>query len=209
MKNFDSPYFASTLSSFWKQWHISLSTWFKDYVYIPLGGNRVVKWKSYYNLLITFLLSGFWHGANWTFVIWGAIHGVGIVLERGGSSVINIRLPKVVGWVLTIIVVMSSWVFFRANSLGDAILVFSKVFSFQFDGFYHSLKGVGVNKFDFLLSPIFIGLLLLLESINKFNVNFLRRESKSITGFVFFVFLLFMILIFGIEESNQFIYFQF
>src|SRR5699024_7094945 len=75
MENFRRPYFARTISGFWKRWHISLSSWFRDYVYIPLGGNRVVKWRWYYNLFITFLISGLWHGANWTFVAWGIIHG--------------------------------------------------------------------------------------------------------------------------------------
>jgi len=89
MKNFNRPYFSKSIDEFWKNWHISLSTWFKDYIYIPLGGNRVVKWRWYYNLFITFLISGFWHGANWTFVVWGALHGFYLVFSHATKNIRN------------------------------------------------------------------------------------------------------------------------
>ena len=79
MDNFKRPYFSKSISEFWKRWHISLSSWFRDYLYIPLGGNKVMKWRWYYNLFITFLISGFWHGANWTFIAWGALHGTYLI----------------------------------------------------------------------------------------------------------------------------------
>ena len=88
MENFKRPYFSKSISEFWKRWHISLSTWFRDYLYIPLGGSKVVKWKWYYNLFITFLVSGFWHGANFTFIVWGALHGTYLI------SAIILKNPK-------------------------------------------------------------------------------------------------------------------
>lgn len=125
MKNFKSPYYSSSIREFWSRWHISLSTWFKDYVYIPLGGNRKGKLRTCFNLMITFLVSGIWHGANWTFVLWGALHGAGQVAER-------LLLPKTdrnravrcLRVALTFLFCMFAWVFFRANSVSDAFLSF-------------------------------------------------------------------------------------
>ncbi len=122
-QNFNAPYFAVSLKDFWRRWHITLSTWFRDYVYIPLGGSRTSPGRVRVNLLATFLLSGLWHGANWTFVIWGAIHGLVLVLEREFGE----RKNKVVGWFVTMLVVSLSWVFFRANTLGDAITILQRI----------------------------------------------------------------------------------
>ncbi|MHC2992404.1 alginate O-acetyltransferase, partial [Pontibacter sp. HJ8] len=131
MENFRSPYFAKTIPEFWSRWHISLSTWFRDYLYIPLGGNRVVKWRWYYNLFIVFLLSGFWHGASWTFVVWGALHGIyqifGLMTrDKRNALVHRIGLTahphfyKGVQVLTVFFLVCFSWIFFRANSIGDA-----------------------------------------------------------------------------------------
>ncbi len=135
MKNFERPYFADSIQNFWKRWHISLSTWFRDYLYIPLGGNRTVKWRWWYNLFITFLISGLWHGASWTFIIWGGLHGALLViglwttsLREGFMRVTGLaRLPKlrrVVEMFVVFHLVIIGWVFFRAENLGDALLVF-------------------------------------------------------------------------------------
>lgn len=126
MVNFDSPYFSASIKEFWSRWHISLSTWFRDYVYIPLGGNRVSKWKYYRNLIVTFLVSGLWHGASWTFVIWGGIHGVLQVAEQALGLVKKGQKPqRGPVWWLRVICVFGltclAWVFFRADSLGDAV----------------------------------------------------------------------------------------
>ena len=121
MENFRSPYFSSSIKEFWSKWHISLSTWFRDYVYIPLGGNRVSKPRQYWNLMVTFLTSGLWHGASWTFVLWGGLHGAVQVLEK----MLGIRTYKKrnFGWLLRCFLVFLfatvDWVFFRANSIGD------------------------------------------------------------------------------------------
>ncbi len=134
MKNFNRPYFADSIQAFWKRWHISLSTWFRDYLYIPLGGNRTVKWRWWYNLFITFLISGLWHGAAWTFVIWGAIHGGLLVIgvwtnswREGFMRMIGLArapaLRRVVEVFIVFHLVIVAWVFFRAESLADALTV--------------------------------------------------------------------------------------
>lgn len=131
MKNFDHPYFARSISEFWRRWHISLSTWFRDYIYIPLGGNRVPKLRWAFNILLTFLISGLWHGANWTYIIWGALHGMYFILfeltnpiwERlsalSGQNKLH-RLKTVLSTLTTFSLTTFAWIFFRANSILDA-----------------------------------------------------------------------------------------
>jgi len=119
LENFDFPYVARSIREFWQRWHISLSRWFRDYLYVPLGGNRVAAWRVYVNLLIVFILCGLWHGANWTFVVWGLIHGCFLVLERLGAMRAITSRP-VLGHVYVLAVVMFGWVFFRSNSFGYA-----------------------------------------------------------------------------------------
>ena len=130
-ENFKRPYFSKSIREFWQRWHITLSTWFRDYVYIPLGGNRTIKWKWHYNILITFLVSGLWHGANWTFVIWGALHGTYLVTalilsnpKKIISSFLkkqNTFLNKFSDVAITFILVSFAWIFFRANNIEDAL----------------------------------------------------------------------------------------
>lgn len=123
VRNFRQPYLASSLQDFWRRWHVSLSTWFRDYVFIPLGGSRRGRLRTDLNLLVTFLVSGLWHGANWTFVAWGALHGVAVALEgrlfgaRGEAGIG--RAVRLVRWVLMAGVVMVGWALFRANSIGE------------------------------------------------------------------------------------------
>jgi D-alanyl-lipoteichoic acid acyltransferase DltB (MBOAT superfamily) len=131
MKNFDRPYTARSIAEFWRRWHISLSTWFRDYLYIPLGGNRVARPRWYVNLFITFLVSGLWHGARWTFVVWGALHGAYLILALvSGDARARIRgalgldrhptVLRIWQTTATFSLVGVAWVFFRATSLGDA-----------------------------------------------------------------------------------------
>lgn len=128
--NFNNPYLATGLGEFWSRWHISLSTWFRDYVYIPLGGNRGTVWQTYRNLFITFFISGIWHGANWTFVIWGALHGLGVLLTREleRSEFYCARIPKWVKQLAVFTFVCFTWIFFRAESLSDALLIIRRIF---------------------------------------------------------------------------------
>jgi alginate O-acetyltransferase complex protein AlgI len=163
MRNFRRPYLAHNIREFWQRWHISLSTWFRDYLYIPLGGNRVVKWRWYYNLFITFLISGLWHGANWTFIIWGALHGFYLVFS---IWTLNIRgkfntaifgntksLYKIAQIAITVLLAWFAWIFFRANNTGDAFHIINKIFMQLFaqaPEFYLCLAGITILGIAFI-----------------------------------------------------------
>lgn len=124
-RNFRTPYASTSITEFWRRWHISLSTWFRDYLYIPLGGNRGPAWKTWRNLVVVFLLCGLWHGAAWTFVLWGAWHGAFLVLERAGLGRWLKAAPSPVAWGYALLVVILGWVLFRAESLARAIEVWA------------------------------------------------------------------------------------
>ncbi|MCD8535047.1 MAG: MBOAT family protein [Verrucomicrobia bacterium] len=134
--NFNHPYMARNISEFWQRWHISLSTWFRDYVYIPLGGNRVGVSRIYLNLLITFVISGIWHGANWTFVAWGLWHGLGICVTRFLSNRLDIRLPGVLSTPAVFLFSWVGWVFFRSESLAQAGYILRRIFTTQWGEFH-------------------------------------------------------------------------
>jgi len=123
MRNFDTPYFATSIQEFWRKWHISLSTFFRDYVYIPLGGSRTSDIIIFRNLILTFFISGIWHGANWTFMAWGFFHGLFAALQRK----ISINMPTILKWVATMILVLFLWIFFRADSISDATHFIGKI----------------------------------------------------------------------------------
>ncbi len=211
VQNFDRPYLSRSITEFWRRWHMSLSSWFRDYVYIPLGGSRVVKWRMYYNLFLTFLVSGLWHGANWTFVIWGAFHGILLVGERiteNGrknlqASALVSRIPRIwkfLAMVLTFMLVVIGWVFFRAKDFSQAITVLKKLFVPDL----HFAMGEVLafnGPFNFAVSLLAIGLLLLSYLLPK---DLKMRHSLAflvVTGIV--------ILLFGKGGSSDFIYFQF
>ncbi|RKN00879.1 MBOAT family protein, partial [Aquimarina sp. AD1] len=126
MTNFKRPYFSTSIHEFWNRWHISLSTWFRDYLYIPLGGNRVGRYRWFFNLFITFLISGLWHGAKWTFVIWGAINGIYLIIEILCNGK---RRKGVFNVISTFCFISFAWIFFRANSVGDAFYIINKIFT--------------------------------------------------------------------------------
>ncbi|HLP55213.1 MAG TPA: MBOAT family protein [Fluviicola sp.] len=130
-ENFNLPYIATSIKEFWRRWHISLSTWFRDYVYIPLGGSKKGPVRTYVNLMLVFLLTGFWHGASWSFLFWGFFHGVFLLIERLGFDKVLDKLPRFVGWSYTMLVVMIGWVFFRIEAFGDAALYVERMFSFS------------------------------------------------------------------------------
>ena len=228
MKNFQQPYFSRSIAEFWRKWHISLSSWFKDYLYIPLGGNKRGTVRKYINIMIVFLASGLWHGASWHFVVWGLIHGLYQVI---GAAFVKVRV-----WVtdilrikrqshahhlfqrlVTFMLVCVGWVFFRADTLRDAIAILGKwVTEFNpwmlTDG---GLTAMGLDAANLVVFVIAVGALFLVSVAGYYqisvreqilNSNFLFRWS------VYFV-LLFAVLIFGIYgpefSESQFIYFQF
>jgi alginate O-acetyltransferase complex protein AlgI len=213
MKNFETPYFSTSIPEFWSRWHISLSTWFKDYVYIPLGGNRVSLPRNIFNLFLVFLLSGFWHGANWTFLIWGGLHGLYLIAHRLTDHVthhFNIdRLqlkPNLVlqgiKLVLTFHLVLLAWVFFRADSLATAGQILLKI-AFDHGSFFWDSTIVPQALFA-------TAMLLALDLFNRMTDYWAKQGSFHI-GFrtAYAVALLFGVVLFGIESGSQFIYFQF
>lgn len=218
MKNFDSPYFSKSITEFWRRWHISLSTWFRDYVYIPLGGSRKGKYRTYFNLFAVFLISGLWHGAAMTFVIWGAIHGIIIVVEKalgGLRKKIFIKkghpLSYLIGLPITFIIVCFAWVFFRANSFMDAKLIVKQALNSVPS--VNSIYDLGLPKHEFKLLFIAILLLLLFEIIHK-RFNALKTLNRMVLPIRWITYLLivFSVLIFGIygeDTIQEFIYFQF
>jgi len=131
MLNFNNPYLATGLGDFWSRWHISLSSWFKDYVYIPLGGNRKGRFNTYRNMFLTMVISGLWHGAAWTFVIWGAVHALGrfVTRELERTRFYRDKVPKLVKQLLVFAFVTFAWTFFRAESIGDAWLIITRIFT--------------------------------------------------------------------------------
>ena len=131
-ENFDNPYNSSSITEFWRRWHITLGAFMRNYLYIPLGGNRCSKSRMYFNLWIVFLLSGFWHGANWNFLIWGAYHGIWLVLERMGLRKFYDKIGKIPSVIITFVIVVVGWVFFRIESFNDAITFISRMFAFDF-----------------------------------------------------------------------------
>ncbi|MDX2283442.1 MAG: MBOAT family O-acyltransferase [Bacteroidia bacterium] len=218
MDNFNRPYYAKSITEFWRRWHISLSTWFRDYVYIPLGGNRVVKWRWYYNLFITFLVSGIWHGANWTFVIWGALHGLYIVAEQA------VRLPAFrgrlwdalrVGWVFVLVGI--SWVFFRANTVSDAWLILGRMIGgipeslalLRSDPVKHLY--LGQDSGYFLISVFAVACLEAVQLMQRRQgVRYFFEDRPAWFRWSFYAALLLMMIFFGMyHDKSEFIYFQF
>ena len=134
MLNFNNPYLATSLGDFWSRWHISLSSWFKDYVYIPLGGNRKGKFNTYKNMFLTMVISGLWHGAAWTFIIWGAVHALGrfCTRELERTAFYERKVPKIFKQMLVFVFVTFAWIFFRAETIGDAWIIITRIFTSGF-----------------------------------------------------------------------------
>ncbi|MCD4735764.1 MAG: MBOAT family protein, partial [Bacteroidales bacterium] len=133
LENFNFPYIAKSIREFWRRWHISLSNWFRDYLYIPLGGNRVSPAMVYFNLFVVFVLTGFWHGASWSFIVWGLIHGVFMILERIGFEKFLSKIWSPFRHLYVLLVVVVAWVFFRVENIGTAFHYTEAMFSFNFN----------------------------------------------------------------------------
>ena len=225
MKNFNSPYLSKSITEFWRRWHISLSTWFRDYVYIPLGGSRNGKYRTYFNLFLVFLISGLWHGAAMTFVIWGTIHGLIIVLEKAISKpkeTMYQRLKidksnfsnKLFFILVTFTIVCFAWVFFRANSFADSQMIVSGFFNNNFhELFGDKLYLIGLKENEFSLLILTFICLIFLERFHKKNNLFqLIKKQAMIFRWLVYVAIIFVITIFGVYGETiapEFIYFQF
>jgi len=210
VQNFNTPYFATSLTEFWRRWHISLSSWFRDYVYIPLGGNRVTLKRFCFNILLVFALSGLWHGAKYTFIIWGAIHGILLIYEtltRQIRSKISENIPTIlysgVSILFTFACVTLCWIFFRATSISEAFIVIKNMF----DGRQSSLPTSSPELFLAVFSIIF---LLFCEWAirNKGVISFINSHSTPVRWLAYTVLVL-LILNFGVFGGSSFIYFQF
>ena len=214
MKNFDHPYSAATVKEFWARWHISLSTWFRDYLYIPLGGNRCKRWRHLMNIFIVFLVSGLWHGAAWTFVVWGALHGVALCIHKGWMAwskhdkhYQGTILGNVAGTLVTYAFVCLCWVFFRADSFTTAGKVIRGIMLWQDGIMYISTWTV----FAVLLigAATLVPVLKALKAKTSPDAFYPVMSLNTVQGLTIFFIALGLTLILAYTGSSPFIYFQF
>ena len=222
MKNFDHPYTSTSIKEFWGRWHISLSTWFRDYLYIPLGGNRCKKYRHLLNLMIVFTVSGLWHGAAWTYVVWGALHGIyqivgNLTIKRRNALILRIGLSPshpVVIWgrrIITFILVDFAWLFFRANSIGEAGVLLGKLVNggFAVGG---TLEAMGLTPVMILLTVFTIATLIMIDRMLTYDdaPDGSQRFVGS-GGFVLYVVMIMLawLLLLSKDMTSTFIYFQF
>ena len=208
-ENFHRPYFAWSVTDFWRRWHISLSTWLKDYVYIPLGGSRCSKARNYWNIFITFLVSGIWHGANWTFIVWGILHGLFQIIEKmlGEQKCRYGWFGKSIKIMITFMLVNFAWIFFRMPTLSDAWGVIERMFDL-------SLPMTFALTEDIVSLPIiFFGIILLfLKDLRDefFPKKFLLMNNRFvIVRWATYMFVIVSIMLFGLFGADQFIYANF
>jgi len=218
MENFNTPYISNSIREFWSRWHISLSTWFRDYVYIPLGGNRVSGLKRNVNLLIVFAVSGFWHGANWTYIIWGALHGVYNVVENGLKKFrwfnayleTTVRTKKWLGAFILFQFVVLGWIFFRAASVQDAFAVIGGIFTGQLSSWVPPDE---IMTFGYWALAFKLGLVLVFMAsdliIHRLTRGVFDGATSHLFRLSFYAYLAALILLIGFWGDVEFIYFQF
>lgn len=205
-ENFNLPYIAKSMKDFWRRWHISLSTWFRDYVYIPLGGNKASKTRTYFNLIVVFALTGFWHGASWSFIFWGLFHGFFLLMERMWLERVLVRIPRVIQWSYTLLVVMIGWVFFRVEEFSKAWNFVQEMFAFDNTGksalFYLNKEFVLILTFGVLFSVFSWKFLSKQAFIKSQTVEFLKNIMLLVLFF-------YCTLKLTNSSYNPFIYFNF
>jgi len=219
-KNFNFPYISKSITEFWRRWHITLSQWFRDYLYIPLGGNRKGNYRTYFNLFMVFVLCGIWHGASWAFLIWGIYHGLFLVIERLGLKKWLNKLPKIIQHSYTLVIVMIGWVFFRAETFDKAFYFIKTMFGFG-SGSENVLYTSEVLQNNVIAAFIF-GTFLSTPIINKFifsnnkdweSLMDLQKLPELKSRFLWYgtiIFLwLFCIISLVNQTYNPFIYFRF
>ena len=207
LENFDYPYISTSVSEFWRRWHISLGTWFKEYIYIPLGGNRCNKVKWIRNTMIVWGLTGLWHGASWNYVIWGIYYGIIIIIEKEFLKDFIAKRFKIIGNIITMLLVIIGWVIFRIEDLNIAIKVILKMFSFNF------ISNINfILDFNFLIACVYIipGIILSYPFIK----NFIKRinnncYTKILSYAVYIILFVFSISLLFANTYNPFIYFRF
>ncbi len=220
MVNFRTPYLSASISEFWKRWHISLSSWFRDYLYIPLGGNRVVKWRWYWNLMIVFVVSGLWHGADWTYVIWGGLHGTYLVLAilfapllaRFTKGIGLDAAPRLKHWTnvfITVQLASFAWIFFRAKDIHYAHALVHRLFTTPIASadLRHLYDALPRGAFGVTL--IMTALFMVMDPWYDAWVKGEENAPRGLVGKVVYPALLAAILLFGYFGATSFIYFQF
>ena len=199
MLNFNNPYTAVDVRDFWRRWHISLSSWFRDYVYIPMGGNRGIKIHVWWNVFFTMLVSGFWHGAAWTFIIWGALNGLGsIVSMQFDKSEWYGKIPKIVKQILTFAFIGFTWIFFRAESFDDAITIIKRIGEWA--------AGDEATLIP-LIPLILVGAIWIYQLI--FNSRFKNLLASRCVRVGLLAASMIVYFVFSSTANTQFIYFQF
>lgn len=215
MENFNQPYTSQSITEFWRRWHISLSSWLRDYLYVPLGGNRGGTFKTYRNLWLTMVLGGLWHGANWTFVLWGIWHGTLLAIERAlGLATDPSAGLRPLRWALTLLLVMLGWVMFRAESVDDAVRVYTAMFAFDGAGL-SATYAAGIDS----LQLATLGLAWLIVLINGWRVRAPRAPAvhdlqavarrSAIAGAVLLPVFALAVLKLSAQSYSPFLYFQF
>ncbi|HPI53457.1 MAG TPA: MBOAT family O-acyltransferase [Chitinophagaceae bacterium] len=209
-ENFAIPYFSKSITEFWRRWHMSLSSWLRDYLYISFGGSRKGQFKTYRNLFLTMLIGGLWHGASWNFVVWGGLNGLFLSIEKL-FKVNNFNPPSIIMKMIraayVFILINCTWVFFRATSFGQAMEILRRIFT-QFN--LHGFKILDINVFTTTMLSIFIlfGLEYFVFRKNSFDGLFARKQGVLLLNGLN-LFLILLVLLFGASNGAQFIYFQF
>ena len=204
LENFDFPYCARSVQDFWRRWHISLSTWFRDYLYIPLGGSRCSVWRTYLNLMIVFFLCGLWHGAAWNFVVWGLYQGAGLIIERVGFKKLLDRIPAFIGNIYVLLFALVGWVIFRAPTMKYACVYLKNMFC-----------GSNIKIYDFVDSIKFMtisnGLVLLLGVFFAYPLagNIFNRLKYNLKIWIIFVLFMTAYIFALTSQYSPFIYFRF
>lgn len=207
--NFIRPYFALTVTDFWRRWHISLTTWFRDYIYFPLGGNRCSKARWIINTMIVFMVSGLWHGAAYTFVIWGAMHGACMVIERlvYGDKIKTITnklsVANALRWMVTFAIVNFAWIFFRVNNLSDVMTIFQKIFT--------NTGRIFIDADTMVYAFMFAILVFAVDFVDEYYSGKVRllNSRYTIVRWATYIALVVMVQLFGVLDGGSFIYFQF
>lgn len=208
LENFNYPYISKSVTEFWRRWHISLSTWFRDYVYIPLGGNRVNKFKWIRNIILVWLLTGLWHGAAWNFIIWGIYYGLLLLFEKLFFDRILKKLPTIINWLYTFIIVMIGWMIFRSNSLNELLLFIKTMFVYKQTDWLTILAD-NLSTFNALMFvlPAFI---LSFPILKKIKEKYSGKTIYIILTNILLLMLFIMCIVYLTSSSyNPFIYFRF
>ena len=211
LENFNYPYISKSITEFWRRWHISLSSWFKDYVYIPLGGNRVGKIKLLRNILIVWLLTGFWHGASWNFIVWGLMFGIILIIEKLWFNKYLEKLPNILKRIYVLFIVMISFIIFRADNLSEAFKIINGLFGFNKDVFINEITIYNLkNYFVVILIAILAATPILKNLIIKLKKNKKANYLINLLEPFYIVFLLIIVTAYLIDNSyNPFLYFRF